>query len=50
MKNSTGLDFTGQSIFVGIDSGKRSWEVCILTGHHEHKVFTQPPRNAAARM
>lgn len=44
MKNSTGLDFTGQSIFVGIDIGKRSWEVCILTEHHEHKVFTQPPQ------
>ncbi len=37
------LDFTGQSIYVGIDVGKRSWSVSIMTKDFEHKTFTQPP-------
>ncbi len=37
------LNFTGQSIYVGIDVGKRSWSVSIMTKDFEHKTFTQPP-------
>ncbi|HEY9167066.1 MAG TPA: hypothetical protein VIS48_13000 [Candidatus Kryptonia bacterium] len=37
------LDFTGQSIYVGIDVGKKSWSVSIMTKDFEHKTFTQPP-------
>ncbi|WP_209405567.1 hypothetical protein [Pseudozobellia sp. WGM2] len=38
------MDFTGQSIYVGIDVHKKNWGVCILVGQLEHKVFSQPPR------
>lgn len=41
---ATKLDFTSQDIFVGLDISKKSWKVCILTEHYEHKVFTQPPK------
>ncbi|MCK0192741.1 hypothetical protein [Arenibacter sp. F20364] len=38
------LDYTGESIYVGIDVRKKNWGVCILTEHLEYKVFSQPPR------
>lgn len=37
------LDFTGQSIYVGLDISIKSWKVSILTEHFEHKTITQPP-------
>lgn len=37
------LDFSGHPIFVGMDVGKKSWKICILTEVLEHKTFTQPP-------
>ena len=40
------VDFRGQDIYVGIDVGKRSWKVCIVTEYVEHRVFTQPPTPA----
>lgn len=39
----TALNFTGQHIYVGVDTGMRSWKVCIMTEKIEHKTFTQPP-------
>lgn len=39
--------FTGHHIYAGLDIGKTSWKVCILTEHVEHKTFTQPPSVAA---
>lgn len=38
------LDFTGQSIYVGIDVHKKNWGICILGELLEHKVFSQPPK------
>lgn len=46
-RKDTKLDFTGQEIYVGLDTGKKSWKVCILTGEMEHKTFSQPPRPEA---
>ena len=43
-RKNTKLDFTGQEIYVGLDTGKKSWKVCILTKELEHKTFSQPPR------
>jgi transposase len=43
MVKVTKLDFTGQHIYVGIDVHKKSWSICILTIHFEHKTFNQPP-------
>jgi transposase len=40
------VDFRGQDIYVGIDVGKRSWKVCIVTEYVEHRVFTQVPSPA----
>lgn len=37
------LDFSGQRIFVGIDVHKKSWKVCIRSGHMELKTYSQNP-------
>lgn len=37
------LDFTGQQVYVGIDVGKKSWDVSIMTKDFEHKTFKQSP-------
>jgi len=44
MKKNTKLNFTGQDIYVGLDIGKKSWRVTILTKDFEHKTFTQVPK------
>jgi transposase len=38
------VDFTGQHIYVGMDIGKKSWKVCMLTEELEHGLISQPPR------
>ena len=43
MEKCTKLDFTGQSIFVGLDVHKKSWSVSIFSKQGEHKKFTQDP-------
>jgi transposase len=43
MNNLSKLDFTGQHLYIGMDVHKKSWSICILTDHFEHKIFTQPP-------
>ena len=43
-KHSKQLDFTGQTIFTGIDTGKKSWQVSIMTQEFEHKTFHTTPR------
>jgi len=43
MGKNTKVDFTGQDIYVGIDTGKKSWKVSIQTKEIEHKTFSQPP-------
>jgi len=40
----TKLNFKGQEIYVGLDTGKKSWKVSILTKDYEHKTFSQPPK------
>jgi len=42
-RQNTKLDFNDQEIYVGLDTGKKSWKVSILTKDLEHKTFTQPP-------
>jgi len=39
----TQIDFTGQHIYVALDTGNKSWKTCIMTQHLEHATFTQPP-------
>jgi transposase len=43
MEQGNKLDFSGQSIYVGLDVHKKSWSVSIFSEHCEHKKFTQPP-------
>ena len=43
LKQDNKLSFEGQHIYVGIDTGKKSWTVTILTEQIEHKTFNQPP-------
>jgi transposase len=42
-QQGTQVDFTGQDVFVGIDVGKRRWDVRILVNDLYHKRFSQPP-------
>jgi transposase len=44
---SNQLDFTGQSIYIGLDVHKKSWKVSIYTRYGEYKNFSQPPHVAA---
>jgi transposase len=37
------FNFNGHNIYAGIDVHLKSWTVCIMTEHFEHKQFTQPP-------
>lgn len=43
-RKNTKLDFSDQEIYVGLDTGKKSWKVSILTKELEHKTFSQPPK------
>jgi transposase len=43
MNNISKLDFSGQHLYIGMDVHKKSWSVCILADHFEHKTFSQPP-------
>jgi len=46
-KENSKLDFSDQEIYVGLDTGKKSWKVSILTKDFEHKTFTHPPEPEA---
>jgi transposase len=37
------LDFSGQDIYIGLDTHLKSWQVSILGEHLSHKSFSQPP-------
>lgn len=37
------LDFSGQDIYIGLDTHLKSWHVSILGEHLAHKSFSQPP-------
>lgn len=37
------LDFSDDSIYVGIDVHKRQWNVFVMSDYKEHKGFVQPP-------
>lgn len=39
----TKLDFSGQNIYIGLDTHLKSWHVSILGEHLAHKSFSQPP-------
>jgi transposase len=43
MKNANRVDFTGQTIYIGLDIHRKSWSVSIFMEHLEHKTFTQSP-------
>ena len=42
MQRTNKLDFTGQSIYIGMDVHKKSWSVSIYSEQCEHKTFRQP--------
>ena len=37
------IDFSEDSIYVGIDVHKKQWSVFIMSDYKEHKGFVQPP-------
>lgn len=40
------VEFNGQTVYVGIDVGKKSWKVCVIVGDREQRVFSQDPSGA----
>lgn len=38
------LDFSGQDIFIGLDTHLKSWNVSIIVGGIPYKTFSQDPR------
>jgi len=42
-EQSNKLNFTGQNIYVGIDTHLKSWKVTIMHEKIVHKTFSQPP-------
>ena len=44
MQQNNKLSFSGQDIYVVIDTGKKSWKVTIRTEHFEHKTYSQEPK------
>ncbi|MDA8123895.1 MAG: IS110 family transposase [Deltaproteobacteria bacterium] len=43
MSYANKVDFTGQTIYVGMDVHQKSWTVSIFMDLIEHKTFAQPP-------
>ncbi len=43
LQQNNKLSFKDQTIYVGLDIAKKSWNVTILTEQFSHKTFTQPP-------
>jgi len=44
MSKSKQLDFTGKTIYVGLDVHRKDWKVCILLEELIYKQFCQPPK------
>ena len=43
MQYANRVDFSGQTIYIGMDVHKKSWTVSLFMEHLEHKTFTQVP-------
>jgi transposase len=43
LKQNSKLSFKDQTIYVGLDIAKKSWNVTILTEQFFHKTYTQSP-------
>lgn len=43
METNKLFDFTGQDIYIGIDTHNNNWRTSIFTKDFEHKTFTQDP-------
>ena len=44
MDKSKQLDFSGQDVFVGLDTHLKNWRVSIVVGKAPYKTFSQDPR------
>lgn len=49
MDKSTELDFSGQDVFVGLDTHLKNWRVSIRIGENVYKTFSQDPRSETLR-
>lgn len=49
MDKSTELDFSGQDVFVGLDTHLKNWRVSIMVGESSFKTFSQDPRSETLR-
>lgn len=43
MDKSKQLDYSGQDIFVGLDTHLKNWRVSIIVNESQFKVFSQDP-------
>jgi len=44
MSQNTTLDYSGQTIYIGIDVHRKDWKVSILLENLVYKTFCQPPK------
>ena len=44
MDTRSKLDFSGENIYVGLDTHLKSWRVSIVVGEDVFKTFSQDPR------
>jgi len=44
MNKNKQLDFSGRTIYVGMDVHRKDWKICILFEGRVYKEFCQPPR------
>ena len=49
MDKSNKLDFSGQDIFVGLDTHLKNWRVSIIVGESPFKTFSQDPHPKTLR-
>jgi len=49
MNKSSELDFSGQDIFVGLDTHLKNWRVSIMVGSSFYKTFSQDPSSKVLR-
>ena len=49
MSKDKQLDFSGQDIFVGLDTHLKSWQVSIMVGATFYKTYSQDPNSETLR-
>ncbi len=49
MNKSIQLDFSGQDVFIGLDTHLKNWRVSIIVERSPYKTFSQDPRSVVLK-